>query len=107
MSEENQAQSLNEYTYILNLAEERLRNPDGWTDAEKEVVSVHFKYLTDLYEKGIVKYVGRTVDERSSFGIVVLEAGNEDKAREIMDNDPAVVNQIMNATLYPFKAVYK
>lgn len=107
MSEQNQPENLTEYIYVLNLAEERLRNPEGWTDSEKETVSVHFKYITELYEKGIIKYVGRTMDDRSSFGIVVFFAENEDKAREIMDNDPAVVNQVMNATLYPFKAIFK
>ena len=94
------------YIYILNLAMERLRSPEGWTEEENKVVGVHFKYLTDLYEKGIVKYVGRTVDDRSSFGMVVFEADSEDEARSIMDNDPAVVNEIMTATLYPFRAVY-
>ncbi len=107
MSEQNQPEDLTQYIYVLNLSEERLRNPEGWTDSEKETVSVHFKYITELYEKGIVKYVGRTMDDRSSFGIVVFFAENEDKAREIMDNDPAVVNQVMNATLYPFKAIFK
>lgn len=96
-----------EYIYVLNLAEERLRSPDGWTDAESEVVRVHFKHLTDLYENGTVKYVGRTVDDRSSFGLVVFEADSEEEARKLMESDPAIVNGVMTATLYPFKAIYK
>lgn len=94
------------YIYVLNLTEERLRSPEGWTDAEREAVSVHFKHLTDLYEKGTVKYVGRTIDDRSSFGIVVFDADSEDEARAIMESDPAITRGVMTATLYPFKAVY-
>lgn len=102
MSEKN-----TEFIYVLNLAEERLHSPDGWTDKDNEIVGIHFKYITELYEKGIVKYVGRTVDERSSFGLVVFDADSEEAARVIMDNDPALVNGVMTATLYPFKAIYK
>ena len=94
------------YIYVLNLAMERLRSPEGWTEEENKVVSEHFRYLTGLYEKGTVKYVGRTMDDRSSFGMVVFVADSEDEARSIMDNDPAVVNEIMTATLYPFKTFY-
>jgi uncharacterized protein YciI len=96
-----------EFIYVLNLAEERLRSPDGWTDRDNELVGIHFKYITELYEKGVVKYVGRTMDERSSFGLVVFDADSEEEAREIMENDPAVANGLMTATLYPFKAIYK
>lgn len=103
MPEEKQT----EFIYVLNLAEERLRSPEGWTDEEREIVSVHFKHLTDLYEKGIVKYVGRTVDDRSSFGLVVFNADSEEDARKLMESDPAIVNGVMTATLYPFKAIYK
>lgn len=96
-----------EYIYVLNLAEERLHSPDGWTEKDNKIVGIHFKYITELYEKGVVKYVGRTVDERSSFGIVVFEAGSEDEAREIMENDPALINGLMTAKVYPFKTIYK
>lgn len=98
---------MTEYIYVLNLAEERLHSPDGWTEKDNEIVGIHFKYITDLYEKGVVKYVGRTVDERSSFGIVVFEAESEDEAREIMENDPALINGLMTAKVYPFKTIYK
>jgi uncharacterized protein YciI len=47
------------------------------------------------------------MDERSSFGLVVFDADSEEEAREIMENDPAVANGLMTATLYPFKAIYK
>ncbi|MBI1880411.1 MAG: hypothetical protein HYR94_19710 [Chloroflexi bacterium] len=45
-----------------------------------------------------------TTDERT-FGITVFEADSEEKAREIMNNDPAVIHGVMRAELYPFRIV--
>ena len=40
-----------EYIYVLNLAEERLLSPDGWTDKDNKTVGILFKYITELYKK--------------------------------------------------------
>ena len=42
------------------------------------------------------------VDE-STFGNAIFEAEDEATARMIMENDPAVKNGVMTATLYPYK----
>jgi uncharacterized protein YciI len=62
--------------------------------------------LKNLTDKGIAIFVGRTLttDERT-FGITVFEAATEEKAREIMNNDPAVIQGVMRAELYPFRIV--
>ncbi|MFN8454472.1 MAG: YciI family protein [Anaerolineae bacterium] len=76
------------------------------TPQEAEIISSHFNYLKNLTEQGVAIFVGRTLttDERT-FGIAIFEANSEEAAREIMNNDPAVIEGVMRAELYPFRIV--
>ena len=77
---------------------------EGSTPDESEIVGRHFAYLKDLTEKGIMILMGRTQNnDESTFGIAIFEAEDEAMARTIMENDPAVKNGVMTATLYPYK----
>ncbi len=75
------------------------------TPEESDAVGRHFQYLKDLYEKKSVLMAGRVEDAR--FGIALLSADNEKRAKEIMDNDPAVMSGVFNAELLPFKLALK
>lgn len=76
----------------------------GSTAEEDEIISQHFAYLQDLTDDGVVLLAGRTLNtDPSSFGIIILTAGSEKEARQIMQNDPAVRQQVMRAELYPFR----
>jgi uncharacterized protein len=74
------------------------------TELEARVVAEHFAYLSALTAQGIVILAGRTLtaDERS-FGIVIFEADSESAARELMSRDPAVLQGVMRAELWPFR----
>jgi uncharacterized protein YciI len=77
---------------------------EGATPEEVETVSRHFAYLKDLTEKGVMILMGRTQNnDENTFGIAIFEAENEAAARQIMKNDPAVIGEVMHATLYPYK----
>ena len=77
---------------------------DGLTDRENEVTENHFAYLSDLKEKGVLKLAGRTTNtDASSFGVVIFEAKNEEAARLVMANDPAVSEGVLAAQLFPFR----
>lgn len=77
---------------------------DGMTDRENEVTASHFAYLEDLKEKGVLKLAGRTTNtDASGFGVVIFEAKNEEAARLIMANDPAVKEGLLAAKLFPFR----
>ena len=77
---------------------------EGPTDQEAAIVGEHFNYLKGLNEQGIVLLAGRTLNtDPSSFGIVILRAGSEAAAREIVTNDPAVRNGVMRAELFPYR----
>ena len=78
---------------------------EGSTESESKTFSEHFDYLKDLTEKGTVMLAGRTQNkDYSSFGIVIFKAESEEKAREIMNNDPAVKNRVFRAELFPYKS---
>lgn len=77
---------------------------EGPTAQEATVISEHFEYLQALTEKGVVILAGRTLNtDVSSFGIVILRAHDEQTARKIMEEDPAVKERIMQAQLYPYR----
>ncbi len=76
----------------------------GPTPEERAIVSEHFAHLEALTEQGVMLLVGRTQDNSPrTFGIVILQAESEEQAREVMNNDPAVVKGIMRAELFPFR----
>jgi len=78
----------------------------GPTDAEQKTVAEHLAYLQDLGAKGVMIFVGRTLTtDENTMGLAVFRAESEDAARQIMNEDPAVKEGIMTATLYPFKVV--
>ena len=77
---------------------------DGLTDRENEIIESHFAYLSDLKEKGVVKLAGRTTNtDAASFGVMIFEAEDEDAAREIMANDPAIKGRVLAAQFFPFR----
>ena len=94
---------MQQWIYVLKVTRLEMLT-EGPTPEEEEIVSRHFAYLSDLTEKNVIILVGRTqTADESTFGIAVFEAEDEVAARTIMENDPAVKNGVMTATLYPYK----
>ena len=77
---------------------------DGLKPDEEKVIGAHFAYLSDLKDQGVVKLAGRTTNtDKSSFGLVIFAAKNEEAARQIMASDPAVGEGVLAAQLFPFR----
>jgi uncharacterized protein YciI len=94
---------MSEWLYMLKVIRLEMLT-EGSTPEEDEIVGRHFAYLKDLTEKGVMILMGRTQNnDESTFGIAIFEAENEEAARTIMANDPAVAGGVMRATLYPYK----
>ncbi len=70
-------------------------------DEERKIISDHFNYLKRLLEEGKLVLAGPTLD--ATFGISIFEAENEESAKTIMQNDPAIQKNVMTAELYPFR----
>jgi uncharacterized protein YciI len=76
----------------------------GPTNEEEAIIAEHFDYLSGLAREGVVTLAGRTLNtDRSSFGIVLLDCGTEERARQIMMDDPGVRTGVFNAELFPFR----
>jgi len=88
-----------EFIYLIHpFRHEFFENP---TPQEDAVMDAHFEYLKQATEQGMVLLAGPCLDE--TFGVVVLTADNETKAREFMLNDPSVKSNIMMAELHPMR----
>ncbi len=98
---------MSEYLYVLRLTRLEMLT-EGATEKEERIVGVHFAYLQDLCERGIVKMAGRTLTVGAEgMGLVILEAESEDAARAVMAADPAVVGGVMSATLHDFRVALR
>lgn len=71
------------------------------TDEEAEKMSAHFSYLKQKLSEGELILAGPVTT--GDFGLSVIENESEDEARDIMNNDPAVLAGIMKPTLYPYR----
>jgi uncharacterized protein YciI len=71
------------------------------TEEESQIMSAHFLYLKQKLAEGKLIMAGPVTT--GDFGISVVETDSEDQAREIVNNDPAVVAGIMKPTLYPYR----
>jgi uncharacterized protein YciI len=98
----DQAQVREQYVYVLRLAP-RYQEEAAWTDTQNAVIARHFERLSEATRAGKVIIAGRTTEALDkTFGLVIFEADNEADAREFMLSDPAVVAQLMTATLHPY-----
>lgn len=76
---------------------------DGPTPDEAALVSQHFAYLQRLMSEGVLILAGRTTNtDYSSFGIALYTAADDEAARDILLNDPAVAQRVMRGEVYPY-----
>ena len=81
---------MKEFIYVLRPARLGMIK-DGHTPEEDRVIEEHVAYLKGLASDGTVVLAGPTLNEdESTFGIVVFHATSEEKARSVMEDDPAV-----------------
>lgn len=67
---------------------------------EEAIVEDHFERLKRALAEGKLILAGPCLD--GEFGVVVFRAQSKEKAKEFMNNDPAVKKGIMTAELHPF-----
>lgn len=92
-----------EFIYKLSLVD-RLIEEDNWTKEDKAIVSKHFQHLVSLKNNGQLLLAGKTAgQDTDTMGLVIFKAKSFDDAQNIMQNDPAVKNEIMTAKLWEYK----
>ncbi len=97
------AEDKKQYVYVLKLIPS-LWAEENWTPREEAIVSEHFQALQKMLAEGRLILAGKTdgLNEKT-FGIVLFEAGSDEEAQTIMQNDPAVRKGIMRAELFPYR----
>jgi len=72
------------------------------TEAEEEAWARHWVRIQRLYLEGRVVLVGPTLG-RVNTGLCVFEADDEDAARALMNEDPAIAEGFATGELRPFR----
>ena len=91
-----------EFLYTIRSTRAELLTEDP-TPEEQRIIGLHFNYLKELTDNNVVILAGRTQNvDPTSFETVIYRAISEEKAIEIMENDPAVKEGIFSAELFPF-----
>jgi uncharacterized protein YciI len=92
-----------QFLYVLRPVP-RLGDEDAWTERDERIVEEHFAQLERLLVEGRLVLAGRTLTiGPSAMGLVILEAGSEEEARELMESDATVREGIMTAELFPYR----
>ncbi len=95
--------AINQYLYQLHPTRVEMLTA-GPSAEEARVLQDHVAYLEQLTEASVVLMAGRTqAQDEATFGLVILRADSDAEARGIMNNDPAVSEGVMRATLFPYR----
>ena len=95
-----------EYLYQLKLVD-RLQEETAWTEADAAAVDRHVGHLQKLLDAGILMLAGRTLNEPADrIGIVIFRAADDEEARRCMESDPAIVEGVMTARLFPYRVAF-
>ena len=86
------------YSYVIKPYRENF--VDTITDEESRIVSEHFEYLKRLLETKELIMAGRT--DKGEFGIAIFECDDEQHARRLTENDPAIKSGVFIPKLYRF-----
>lgn len=101
------SQDNQQFIYVLTYTDE-FKKAIKWTGKEGEIAREHVSYLKTLMDEEKGWIAGRTTNmyDPDLFGVVIFDAPNIDKAKEIMGNDPLIKNNIMQGTVKPFSIVF-
>jgi uncharacterized protein YciI len=63
-------------------------------EEEDKIMSDHFLYLQSLLNQDKLFLAGPTLIPEDPFGVLILEAENEEEAKSLLENDPSVKKKI-------------
>ena len=89
-----------EWIYFLHAPRENFAAT--MTDEERAVWGEHFERLERLLAEGTLIMAGPTLGPVNT-GIAVIEAPDEDAARRLMEEDPAIARGVARGELRPFR----
>ncbi|MEH7302986.1 YciI family protein [Neobacillus drentensis] len=90
---------MEEFVYVIRPKREHFI--ETMTDEENAIMGKHFDYLKDLLAQEKLILAGPCLD--GAMGICILRSESWDAAQKIMENDPAVVEGVMNCELHKYR----
>jgi uncharacterized protein len=78
--------------FLLKLIAPRPTFATDMTEAELRVMQEHGAYLKGYVDKGTVIVMGPVLDPAGSWGVAILEAGDEAEVRAIIAQDPTILS---------------
>lgn len=75
--------------------------PGDITPEEERAIGAHFQYLKRLLGEGKLILAGPCED--ASMGLAVFETADEDEARAIVAEDPAVTSKVFTCEVKPYR----
>jgi len=97
---------VNYYLYRLTLADE-YKVLGNWTEQTVQVIEQHKNFLMELGRLGHLILAGRTdldFEDKDLFGIALLKTNSLEEAAKLVSQDPAVINGIQKAALFPYRS---
>jgi uncharacterized protein len=77
------------------------------TEAERPVVGQHAGYLKTLLDQGKLVLAGQAFDPKGFWGIVIVNAADQEEATGIMNADPAIKSNLFRGVAIPFRIVFQ
>jgi uncharacterized protein YciI len=71
------------------------------TQEQRAVFEDHGAYLERLHAEGVLLFAGRCYP--GPLAVVVIQTGDEEAARRVMDEDPSVRAGVQAVELHPFR----
>jgi uncharacterized protein YciI len=73
-------------------------------EEERKLMQQHAIFWNDLLSKGTALVYGPVLDPKGTYGLAIIEAGNEADAHGICADDPTIKASLNTYELYPMQA---
>lgn len=90
---------MEEFVYVIRPKRENFI--ETMTEEENKIMGTHFQYLKELLAEDKLILAGPCLD--GAMGICVFRSETWEAAQMIMENDPAVVNGVMDCELHKYR----
>jgi uncharacterized protein YciI len=77
-------------TFVLRLIAPRPNFAETMTDPEREIMNRHAAHWRLYLERGDMVVFGRVLTDEDSYGLAVVDTGDEQALREFATQDPVV-----------------
>ena len=93
---------MNQYIYTVQVVRQQMFETP--TEEEKRIAGEHLAYMQSLMDEGTGIFAGAlNLHDSRHFGLVVYQAENDEAAKAILHNDPAVQNRVMRGRWFPYR----